>query len=346
MSSIEAITDYPKFELTKSEIRWLKEVWIYTLETGQIPEYKTIRIKILNELEEGFIPSKIDSLLAKKNATEITFIGVLHIADNLDELLSDANRIINYIKNKLIEDPNACEFSTTTIGNDLGVNERYVRVIFSLMSGSLSESFWSSASSPQKEFGYVQFTIDSSSSIDFYLNFTDIRKVIQEHFIMQRKYEEEKKNYKPARKSSDNSSDFVDSDRIEELENLTQSNFDLCKLVRLCEELNSNYTSKNYYSIALLTRAIIDHIPPIFNYETFKELANNYKSEKNERSFKKQMLHLDNSLRNVGDTSNHSQIRSSEVLPNMTQVDFRSDLDVLLAEIVRVLKNAPTNQTK
>lgn len=34
----------------------------------------------------------------------------------------------------------------------------------------------------------------------------------------------------------------------------------------------------------------------------------------------------------------HMQIRSSEVLPTDSQVDFRSDLAVLLAEIVRRLK--------
>src|SRR5205823_3064252 len=104
----------------------------------------------------------------------------------------------------------------------------------------------------------------------------------------------------------------------QELEELTQERFDLSKLLRLCEELNSNYVAKNYFSIALLTRAIIDHIPPVFGLKTFSEVANNYKSENNERSFKKQMLHLDNSLRGVGDTSVHSQLRVSEVLPNMT----------------------------
>jgi hypothetical protein len=34
----------------------------------------------------------------------------------------------------------------------------------------------------------------------------------------------------------------------------------------------------------------------------------------------------------------HAQIRSKEVLPSKTQVDFRQDLDVLLQEIVRIKK--------
>lgn len=330
--------EIPRFELTESEITWLKEIWSFTLETGKIPEYKVIRIRILNELEQGFIPSKIDSSLAKNNATEITFLGVLQIAENIDQLLSDANNIISYIKNKLIEDPSACNFSTFTVGNDLVLDEKYVRIIFSLVRGY--GSFWNSASSntPEKQFGYNQFTVNDPHTIDFYLNFTDIWKVIQDYFITQRKYADEAQTYKQIRNTTNDFSNFVDLERIEELEKLSQDRFDLSKLIRLCEELNSNHASKNYYSIALLTRAIIDHIPPVFGLKNFTELANNYKSENNERSFKKQMSHLNNSLRSVGDTSIHSQIRSSESTLNMTQVDFRSDLDVLLAEIVRILK--------
>jgi len=60
---------------------------------------------------------------------------------------------------------------------------------------------------------------------------------------------------------------FIDDSRIEELRTINSDQFDMSKLVRLCEELNSNYSNKNYYSVALLGRAIIDHVPPIFGYE-------------------------------------------------------------------------------
>lgn len=332
--------EIPRFELTENEIIWLKEIWRFTLETGKIPEYKVIRIGILNELEQGFIPSKIDSSLVKNNATEITFLGVLQIAENVDQLLSDANKIISYVKNKLIEDPSAYNFSTFTIGNDLVLDEKYVRIIFSLVCGY--GSFWNSAGSntPEKQFGYNQFTVNDPHTIDFYLNFTDINSTIREYFINQMKYADEANLYKPlrTRSAANKASDFVDLGRIDELKEISQGRFDLSKLIRLCEELNSNHDSNNYYAIALLTRAIIDHIPPVFGVKNFTEVANNYKSENNERSFKKQMSHLDNSLRSVGDTSIHSQIRSSEVLPNMIQIDFRSDLDVLLAELIRLLR--------
>jgi hypothetical protein len=50
------------------------------------------------------------------------------------------------------------------------------------------------------------------------------------------------------------------------------------------------------------------------------------------------MANLNNSLRNIADAHLHVQIRQSEVLPTLQQVDFKADLDALLAEIVRILK--------
>ena len=50
------------------------------------------------------------------------------------------------------------------------------------------------------------------------------------------------------------------------------------------------------------------------------------------------MTHLATSARGIGDQHLHSQIRASEILPSIVQVDFSNDLDVLVAEIVRVLK--------
>lgn len=84
-----------------------------------------------------------------------------------------------------------------------------------------------------------------------------------------------------------------------------------------------------------MTRVIVDHIPPIFGMNSFSEVANNYNGTK---SFKDSMQHLDKSLRKIADAALHTQIRKRETLPNRTQINFYNDLDVLLAEIVRLLK--------
>lgn len=127
---------------------------------------------------------------------------------------------------------------------------------------------------------------------------------------------------------------YVDPDRINELKAITSDNFDLSKLVRLCEELNICFAGECYLSMVMLTRAILDHVAPIFQLSKFSEIANNYSGAK---SFKEAMQNLENSSRKISDYYLHSQIRKSETLPNVTQIDFSNNLDFLLAEITRIL---------
>ena len=86
--------------------------------------------------------------------------------------------------------------------------------------------------------------------------------------------------------------DFIDQTRINELETIQSDDFDLVKLIALCRELNLSYSKGSNFSVAMLTRAIMDHIPPIFGFNTFREILNNYATT---RSFKESMEHLENS---------------------------------------------------
>jgi len=139
-----------------------------------------------------------------------------------------------------------------------------------------------------------------------------------------------------SRNLSPNNSPFVDPTRLAELRNIQSTNFDLTRLIRYCEELNLNYQERCFLAVSMLGRAILDHVPPIFGCHRFSEVANNYNS--GSKSFKQSMEHLENSLRKIADAHLHVQIRKSENLPNRIQVNFSSDLDVLLSEIVRLLK--------
>lgn len=84
----------------------------------------------------------------------------------------------------------------------------------------------------------------------------------------------------------------------------------------------------------MLIRAIIDHVPPIFGATNFQ----NVYSQNGTKSFKQHMEHLDKSSRKIADSYLHGHIRNKESLPNNTQVNFSQDIDVLLAEICRILK--------
>ncbi len=126
---------------------------------------------------------------------------------------------------------------------------------------------------------------------------------------------------------------FVSETRLQELRDLKPVKFDFRKLIRLCEELNESYYAGSYFCVGMTVRAIMDHIPPIFGFTSFLSFANQYGGSK---SFKDLMKRLEETFRKLGDAYLHTQIRNSETLPNENQVEFRSEMDMLLAEIVRV----------
>ena len=46
--------------------------------------------------------------------------------------------------------------------------------------------------------------------------------------------------------------------------------------IRLCEELNTAFQEECYFSTAMVTRALLDHVPPVFGFKAFNEVANSY----------------------------------------------------------------------
>ena len=128
---------------------------------------------------------------------------------------------------------------------------------------------------------------------------------------------------------------FVAPARLAEIRALPATNWDFARLIRLCEELNVCYANGCFMAAAMLVRSITDHVPPIFGFRSFAEVANNYAGA---QSFRGSMKHLDGSLRNIADAHLHVHIRKTESLPTEAQVPFQADLDVLLAEIARISK--------
>jgi len=126
---------------------------------------------------------------------------------------------------------------------------------------------------------------------------------------------------------------FVDRERIEALRAKTSVAWDFSRLIGLCEEINTCWQYGAHHAVAMLTRAIIDHVPPVLGQKTFAAVAANYGGP---RSFKESMAGLDQLSRKISDSHLHTPIRDREVLPNANQVDFKAGLDVLLAEIIRI----------
>jgi hypothetical protein len=128
---------------------------------------------------------------------------------------------------------------------------------------------------------------------------------------------------------------YVATSRIAEFQGLKDPRFDPRRLVRMLQELNLAHANDMDMATAMLVRAVTDHVPPIFGKATFPEVAAQYPGG---RSFKGSMSHLSDSMKHIADGLLHVHIRPIETLPNSTQVDFRQSLDVLLGELVRLLR--------
>lgn len=140
----------------------------------------------------------------------------------------------------------------------------------------------------------------------------------------------------PPKRTPSPALELIDETRLAELRQLPTTLFDFTKLIRLCEELNTVYREGCYFSTAMLTRGLLDHVPPIFGKNTFSEVGNNYSG--GGKSFKDAMHHLENASRKVADAHLHMPIRKSETLPVAQQVNCAQQLDLLLAEIIRITK--------
>jgi len=129
---------------------------------------------------------------------------------------------------------------------------------------------------------------------------------------------------------------YVDTVRIQQIQNIGNDSFDLSRLIQMCNEINDAFEKRNFIAVILLVRAVLDHVPPIFGHRTFEEVVSNYPLDK---SVKKTFEHLQKSSRNIADIYLHTVVRKAETTPTETQINFSRDLDILLGEIVRILKS-------
>lgn len=126
---------------------------------------------------------------------------------------------------------------------------------------------------------------------------------------------------------------FISIARIEELKKSSILGYDLSKVVRLCEEINSSYAIGNFFAVGMLCRALKDHIPPLFasgGQVTFQDVIDAKGLEKSDR----EALKILAQNKHIQDGFIHSQIKRRESLANSSTVEIRSQIDVLLRLIV------------
>ena len=327
----------PKIEINEHEKLWLETLYHKIINNESI-EYRIVRVELFDKLPIKFDPNEIDENLVNGDGERITLLGIHYINSKID-ILSKTNKVISCIRLIIGQKTDSDEILTSTISKKIKLPENEVGLILKLI--NQYDSFYDGCTTSNEFYGYSKIKIYSTKKdvFDKYIFFENIETKINEHYekLISSTKKYKLSNVRTNRNNlslTENSSMFVDHERIEQLKKMNNEKFDLSKLIRKCEELNIAYSSESYFSVSMLIRAITDHIPPIFNKNSFSEVAGGYGT----KSFKDSMIHLDKSSRKIADSFLHTHIRRKESLPTKTQVNFSNDLDVLLGEIVRILQ--------
>ena len=123
---------------------------------------------------------------------------------------------------------------------------------------------------------------------------------------------------------------FLDPSVLAALRGTKSQKFDFTKLVRLCEELNDAYGRGNYLSCALLIRAVMNHVPPVFGCRTFAEVT-----AQSGKSLKAVFERLEDSARPIADLHTHALIRAKESVPTKHQVEpYKASFELLIQEVI------------
>jgi len=133
-------------------------------------------------------------------------------------------------------------------------------------------------------------------------------------------------------------SSFINLEVLGELKAIDNPQLDTKKLVKLCEELNDSYARANYISSALLIRAVLNHVPPVFEATNFNEIVS-----QSGRSIKAILKRLNEEARPIADLHTHILMRNKESLPSKYQIEpYKASFEVLIQEVIVKLAKEKT----
>ncbi len=273
---------------------------------------------------------------------QLTFLGVLLTEDGqtYETLLV---RYLGYVYRKCIEETDRIRVNSSEVATDLSLDPQQLYLLGFLINlgrftngSSIGADYWDAGipsdveDLPSNLLEYVH-----RRAMELYYPDVPLANPERGYYLWRKTNTVTTESVQQEVTFTTTQPNYVAESRIVELKAVQSQQYDLTKLIRLCEELNICSENGCNLAVAMLARALLDHIPPIFGASNFAGIANHYPGSS--RSFKHSMEHLEKSCKNIADALLHVQIRGKESLPNETQVNFSNDLDVLLAEILRIL---------
>jgi hypothetical protein len=123
---------------------------------------------------------------------------------------------------------------------------------------------------------------------------------------------------------------IVSSDVIRRLVAVQTAKVDTEVLVGLCREINSSWSHGNVVATALVMRAVLNYVPPVFGHETFPQVV-----AQSPRTLKEAWSHLEEGLRKVADFHAHRRLGPADIFPSPAQVEpFKPQFELLLHEVL------------
>lgn len=335
------LTQIPKKELDESERLWLEKL-LQLKQNNKKADFRDISCSLDGKISNTFRPMQLWSRLADASGERILLLGIVAVEKSYT-IIDKSNLVIWAIRKIILENPKTENIATDTIAEKSGLTRQETALILDLIIEY--GRFWRDAK--YNDVGCIEsIRVAGEDNVFYeYKRFIGLEGLILSKLNDDEQRDQQNTNVLPNRSSNGlpvRQPTFVNLGRLEEIKAIRNPLWDFRKLIKLCEELNDNFLRGNHLAVGMIGRAILDHVPPIFKFKSFDEVANNYGGQSRNSSFKKSMNHLNQSLRSIADSHLHMQIRECETLPNDTQIDFSQDLDVLLAEIVRICSVRPS----
>ncbi len=109
------------------------------------------------------------------------------------------------------------------------------------------------------------------------------------------------------------------------------------KLIEHCTSINNSYKKRNYTTIAIVIRGVLDYVPTIFGYANTAQVYSNLSGKK---TFKEALKQLDQATRNLADDGLHSPARKEETLKvsKLTVDNLQGNLAIILSETAQQLR--------
>ncbi len=128
-----------KFKLSKDQEIWLNELYKY-IKKYESPNYRKIKIDLIEKISHKFKPQSIDRRLIRWNA-DLTLLGVWTI-DPESQLIKDSEKLLYAIKEIVYNNPTDYSISIDVIKKATNFSKEQIKILLNLIN-SIS-NFWSS----------------------------------------------------------------------------------------------------------------------------------------------------------------------------------------------------------